>query len=241
MVGRKHSYSMSNETGTGQLFNRIASSYDCVNRLLSLRRDIVWRKRLANFLPEGQGLRVLDVGTGTGDALLALAAVKDRLSLCVGVDIAPRMLEKARAKFATVHHGGRLRFVQADAQHLTFAPASFDAALIAFGIRNVPDMRRALLEIRRVLRVGGRLLILEFSTPRCTAIRFLYLIYLRYIVPLVGGVISGDFPAYRYLQKSVERFPHGAAFCRILETAGFQNVAALPLTCGIVTLYQADK
>jgi len=222
------------------MFDRIAPSYDLLNRLLSLRRDVAWRRRLARLLPEGDGLRVLDLATGTGDVLLALLTARRPAARGVGLDPAAGMLERAASKLAARHLEHRAMLVRGDGARLAFRDASFDAVTIAFGIRNVADVPAVLAEMRRVLRPGGRALILEFSLPRQTAVRGAYLLYFRHVLPTLGGWFSGDAAAYRYLNRSVEAFPHGDAFCALMREAGFRAVRAHPLTFGIATIYQGE-
>lgn len=221
------------------MFNRIAGRYDCLNRLLSLRRDVAWRNALVRALPEGRALRVLDLATGTGDVLLAMAGRKDLRG--VGLDPATAMLAVGRKKLAQRGLSRRFPLIPGDALALPFAGASFDAVTIAFGIRNVPEVDTALGEMRRVLRPGGRLLVLEFSLPAFWGIRAPYLVYFRYILPRIGALLSGDGAAYRYLNRSVEAFPCGHAFCALLEAAGFTVSKVRTLSFGIATLYTAER
>ncbi|MCP4641417.1 MAG: bifunctional demethylmenaquinone methyltransferase/2-methoxy-6-polyprenyl-1,4-benzoquinol methylase UbiE [bacterium] len=222
-----------------RMFDRIAGRYDLLNRLLSFRRDEVWRDRLVRRLPETDDLRLLDLATGTGDVLLAAARRHgDRLRMGVGVDPAGNMLALAQRKFPA---SGRLYAVQGDGQAIPLPDDSADAVTIAFGIRNVADPAGGLREICRVLRPGGRALVLEFSMPSNRAFRAVYLAYFRHVLPRLGGAISGDTEAYTYLNRSVEAFPYGEAFCRMMTDAGFTRVEACPLTLGIATVYQGDK
>ncbi|MDQ1256202.1 MAG: demethylmenaquinone methyltransferase / 2-methoxy-6-polyprenyl,4-benzoquinol methylase [Candidatus Hydrogenedentes bacterium] len=223
---------------TAAMFDRIAPRYDLLNRLLSFRRDVAWRRRLAGALPEGGALRVLDLATGTGDVLLEVAHACPGMRLGVGLDPAGAMLERARPKIAD---HARLRLVRGDAMRIPAADSSFDAVTIAFGIRNVSGVETALAEMYRVLRPGGRVLILEFSLPGNVVLRAAYLLYFRHVLPRIGGLVSGDPAAYRYLNTSVETFPYGEAFCRLLRDAGFTEVRAFPLSGGIAALYRADK
>jgi demethylmenaquinone methyltransferase/2-methoxy-6-polyprenyl-1,4-benzoquinol methylase len=222
------------------MFDRIAGRYDFLNRLLSLRRDVAWRKALARALPDEQRLRILDVATGTGDVLLAMKRT-GRLAYGLGLDVSGNMLTIAQQKLGTNNGVPSAALMRGDAMAMPLADASFDVCTTAFGIRNVPDVAAALHEMRRVLRTGGRLLVLEFSLPANRVLRGLYLWYFRNILPLLGGLISGDSGAYRYLNETAEAFPHGAAFCERLEAAGFANVRAKPLTFGIATLYQGER
>lgn len=224
-----------------QLFDRIAARYDLLNRLLSLGRDVAWRKRLARHLPEGNGLRLLDVATGTADVLLFLDDASDAVRGGVGVDMSFGMLAQGRRKIRRRGVQDRFRLVRGDATVLPVRPERFDAATIAFGIRNLVDVAAGLREMHRALRPGGRVLVLEFSLPRNALVRRAYLAYFRHVLPRIGGLVSGDLAAYRYLNQTVESFPYGDAFCALMRDAGFVNVRALPYTLGIATLYLGDR
>ena len=225
---------------TWRMFDRIAPSYDLLNRLISFRRDVAWRNVVARHLPEGESLRLLDLATGTGDVLLTLHEKTRRIAVGHGLDMSAQMLYRGKVKLASARGAQQLALVRGDAGALCVASDQYDAATMAFGIRNVPDVPATLREIRRVLRPGGRALILEFSLPPNPIFRRVYLFYFRHVLPRIGGMVSGDYEAYRYLNESVEKFPHGNDFCRLMEDAGFNNVRAIPMTFGIVTLYRGD-
>ena len=223
-----------------RMFDRIAHRYDFLNHFLSLNRDKAWRKKLAAQLPEGDRLDVLDLATGTADQLLSLFA-SGRVATGTGVDPAEKMLEIGREKIAGRGLADKIKLVTGSAEKIPAADGSFDAVTISFGIRNVTDVPRALAEMHRILRPGGRALILEFSLPKNGFIRRGYLLYFRKILPRLGGLISGDRYAYRYLNETVETFPYGEAFCALMREAGFVDVAAKPLTFGVATIYRGDK
>ncbi|OQY28577.1 MAG: bifunctional demethylmenaquinone methyltransferase/2-methoxy-6-polyprenyl-1,4-benzoquinol methylase [Candidatus Cloacimonetes bacterium 4572_55] len=224
-----------------RMFDRIAPRYDLLNRLLSLRLDINWRRKAASFLPSGKNLRLLDIATGTGDQILAFFRKSDRIQDAVGIDLSEEMLNVAREKIHRHSLSQTVTLVKGDATRLSYADCRFDAVSISFGIRNVIDVPRALSEMRRVLQHGGRAIILEFSLPKNRIILLGHSIYLRYILPRLGALISGDQEAYRYLNRTVETFPYGKAFCKMMEQAGFSQVHAYPLTFGIVTIYCGDR
>ncbi len=228
-------------TDVWKMFDKIAHRYDLLNRLLSLRRDVAWRKRLATYLPDRSHQIVLDLATGTGDVLFSLFQTSKLVQAAVGMDMSPKMLQLGQRKAAQGGLGGRISFVRADAMCLPFADGSFDTVTISFGIRNVADVPKALAEMQRVLKPGGKALILEFSMPRSWLIRKLYPFYLQEIIPRLGGMISGDRYAYRYLNKTVETFPFGEQFCEMMKKAGFVGVKATPLTFGISTIYRGSK
>ena len=223
-----------------RMFDDISPRYDFLNHLLSLGLDISWRRRLATLLPKRKGQRILDVATGTADVLLALIK-NPNVQACFGVDMAEKMLAIARAKVARLGFEDRILLQHGDANQIPFNDNTFDAVTSAFGIRNMADPNQVLGEMRRVLNSGGRALILEFSLPGNKILRAAHLFYLRSVVPAIGGLISGHGAAYRYLNQTIERFSCGAAFCAIMEDAGFQNVSAHPLMGGIATIYCGEK
>ncbi len=228
-------------TEAWRMFDRIAHRYDLLNRLLSMRRDVAWRKQLSELLPLRNDLRVLDLATGTGDVLLALRADCARVRTGVGVDMAGKMLALGKQKFEDTGNATALRMVRGDATCLAIASERFDVVTISFGIRNVIDVDAALREMYRVLKSDGRALILEFALPANPIMRWGYLLYFRNILPRIGGIVSGDSYAYRYLNQTVETFPYGEAFCDHMRSAGFTNVRSYPLTFGIAMIYQGDK
>jgi demethylmenaquinone methyltransferase/2-methoxy-6-polyprenyl-1,4-benzoquinol methylase len=226
-----------------KMFNRIAPTYDALNRVLSAGVDRSWRRRLARELPsEPRQLRLLDLATGTGDQLLMLLEeAPDRFVSATGADPAAHMLVRAhRKKLPRCLGIPQPQWVEASADKLPFADDSQDVVTMSFGIRNVPDPLAALREIRRVLTPVGRVLILEFSLPGNALIRHSYLTYFRHVLPAIGGFFSGDRDAYRYLNTTVEDFPHGEAFCQLMTGAGFIDARAIPLTQGIASLYIAQ-
>ena len=224
-----------------KMFDRVAHRYDLLNRTLSFGRDVRWRRHLAQLLPPRNELEVLDLATGTGDLLLSLYTDSGRVVSGVGLDMAGRMLEIARAKVRDRGLSDRLALIRADASTIPFMSASFDAVTIAFGIRNVVDVPQALSEMHRVLKPGGRCLILEFSLPRNRIIRAAYLFYFRYLLPRIGAIVSGDNYAYSYLNETVETFPYGQQFCDLMEDAGFEAVRGHTLTFGVATIYEGTK
>lgn len=228
-------------TDAWRMFDRIAHRYDLLNRLLSFRQDVAWRKLLVKLLPDRPSLHILDLATGTGDVLLSLCRGRKTIERAVGIDMAGKMLAIGKDKIAAEGLSGKATMVRGDATRLGVEDAMFDAVTIAFGIRNVIDVDAGLREMHRILKPGGRALVLEFSLPGNALFRALYLFYFRNVLPRVGGLISGDHAAYRYLNTTVETFPYGEAFCAMMRSAGFRDVKAHPLTMGIATVYQGDK
>jgi len=229
------------ESESWKMFDRIAYRYDLLNRLLSFRQDVLWRKRMCKELPPGDDLNVLDLATGTGDVLLGLYKQSGRIKTGIGLDKSGGMLSYGHEKLKQKNSNNDLSLMRGDAMSIGTQSNTFNATTIAFGIRNVPDVPRALREMYRVLKPGGRTLILEFSLPANWVIRTGYLQYFRHVLPRIGGIVSGDAQAYRYLNETVEQFPYGEAFSSMMRDAGFQQVKAFPLTFGIATLYLGDK
>lgn len=228
------------ETGeVPAMFDRIAGHYDPLNRLLSMRRDVAWRRRLLRGIAEGDSCRLLDVATGTGDVLIEWRRTRPGAA-AVGIDASLGMLTVARAKLGRAEVKGCL-LAQGDALGLPLPSDTFDAATMAFGIRNVGDVPAALRELLRVLKPGGRARVMEFSLPGNPVLRWAYLFYLRHVMPTLGGALSGEPGAYRYLNRSIEAFPRGDAFCALMRDAGFDGVKAAPLTFEIVSLYEGTK
>ncbi len=218
------------------MFGRIASRYDLANRLLSGGRDVAWRRQLVAAATAGAPRDLLDLATGSGDVAFALgrAAPEARIT---GADFCRPMLEEAERKKKALGGGAQVVFQPADALALPFPSGSFDVVTIAFGLRNLADRARGLAEMRRVLRPGGRLLVLEFSQPYAW-FRPLYLLYLRRILPVLAGRVTGDRAAYVYLNESIEIFPDRPALAAEIAAAGFQGVGAQALTFGIVALHE---
>ena len=224
-----------------QMFNRIAGRYDLLNHLLSFGQDIRWRKKVVDVLPGGADLHILDLATGTGDQLIYLVSQTDKIKQAVGIDLAVDMINIGKKKIKKSGLHALISLEEGDAEHIGYDTNLFDLTTITFGIRNVTNVSRVLSEMYRVLKTGGRTVILEFSLPENIWLQKIYLFYFRYILPLAGGIISGDNDAYRYLNKTVETFPYGEEFCALIRSAGFQNVKSISLTFGIATLYYGDK
>ncbi len=223
-----------------RMFDRISHRYDLLNRLLSLGIDSYWRKRLVGRLPRVNPLKLLDLATGTADVALT-ASGKRKDCFVVGVDKSEEMLKLAGTKIESKRGQGTVTIARGDGLSIPLVSGSVDAVTIAFGIRNMPDTTACLKEMLRLLRPNGKALVLEFSLPQNPILRKLHLFYLRTIVPGIGRLISGDDFAYRYLNKTVETYLHGKEFCLLMEEAGFLQVRAIPLTFGIVTIYEGTK
>ena len=213
------------------MFGAIAHRYDLANHLLSCGADFYWRRRAAKIVGNWRPHRIVDLATGTGDLALAIAKELPDAEI-IGVDFSEQMLAIASAK-------GLRRTVLADAMQLPFDKESFDCVTIGFGLRNLPDFRGAIQQMRRVLRPGGHLLVLEFSLPQLSVLRKTYRLYLHHVLPFVGSVLTGEGSAYEYLGDSIEQFPHDAAMLGLLTENGFSEPRAEPLSGGIVSIYKA--
>lgn len=223
------------------MFDRIAPTYDVLNHLLSLGRDYSWRRRAVRSLAKHGPARVVDLGTGTGDLLIALLRECPSVVEAVGLDVSEEMLRIGRQKVARHGLSERVRFVRDDALRSALSPDSFDAVTMGFGIRNTPDVPGTLQEIYRLLKRGGTAVVLEFSLPSNAVVRRCYLAYLRRVVPLIGALVSRDKGAYRYLNTSIEGFHRPAAFCSLMEQTGFSQVSAQRLTWGVASVYTGAK
>lgn len=224
-----------------RMFDRIAGRYDLLNRLLSMRRDVAWRKKVGRLLPDKKSITLLDLATGTGDLILSLMNQNNCIDSGVGLDMSSGMLDIAQKKINSSDLKNKLTLVRSDASSIPFAGRSFDAVTIAFGIRNVIDVNVALKEMHRVLKPGGKVLILEFSLPPNRLIRSAYMFYFRHILPRIGSVISGDSQAYRYLNQTVETFPCGDDFLALMKQVNFDSVICHPQTLGIASIYEGVK
>ena len=222
-------------------FNQIAKTYDLLNRLTSFGIDTMWRKALAKSLPTNGPLEVLDLATGTGDVAIELIQSCWQVKQVVGVDPAIEMVREGKRKVKALGLENELHLEVGNALNIPFADASFDVVTMAFGIRNVPDVPKALGEIYRVLRPGGRALILELSLPSNRLIRSGFLFYFRHVLPFIGGLISGEKKAYVYLNQSVEAFPHGKNFLALMAPAGFKELKCQTLSAGVASIYGGVK
>jgi len=221
-------------------FDEIAGSYDVVNRLISFGVDRGWRKRLISYIPDDGGLRVLDLATGTGDVAIEAVKTKSNIACAVGVDLSEKMMEIGKSKAEAVGAGDKVVFEKGDLLDLPFGDESFDCVTIAFGLRNAADTGKCIGEISRVLKAGGKALVLEFSLPGNFLFRAGYLFYFKYILPIVGGVISGNMKAYRYLNSTVVGFASPEEVGAMMAEAGL-GVEIESLSLGIVTVYVATK
>ena len=228
--------------GSGAMFDRIAARYDLLNRLNSLGFDQAWRRATAGALAPvaatDRPLRVLDVASGTGDLAIAIAR-RFPSAVVSGVDTSTAMTVVGREKVKRAGFSDRITLGSGDAQELGFPDRSFDAAAIAFGIRNVPDRVRALREMARVTRPGGRVAVLELSEPTSGPLAVLARFHIRILVPLIGALLAGG-AEYRYLRRSIRAFPPPDEFARTMSGAGLEPVEMRPLTFGVCNLFLAN-
>ncbi len=222
-----------------RMFNSISNRYDFLNHFLSLGIDILWRRKAIKLLKELKPKTILDIATGTGD--LAIEALSLKPEKVVGVDISEGMLEVGRRKMQEKKLDHIIQLTLGDSENLPFADNYFDAAIVAFGVRNFENLERGLGEMLRVVRPGGRIVILEMSKPSKFPMKQLYKVYFTAILPVIGRWISRDQAAYSYLPESVQAFPDGDRLVKILADTGYKNPQCNPLTFGISTLYWGSK
>ena len=220
------------------MFNNIAENYDFLNHSLSFGMDNVWRKRAILEINKN-AKAILDVATGTAD--FAIIAAKHTKAQITGIDISQGMLNIGAKKITKEKLSHRISLKKADSEDIPFKNNSFDAITAGFGIRNFDDLRKGLKEIKRVLRVGGTIAILEPSTPKYFPLKQLYKLYFHHLLPKIGSWISNDKDAYKYLPESVDAFPSGENFINLLKETGFKECKYFPLSLGIVSLYIAIK
>lgn len=228
-------------SGVAEMFDHIVPTYDLLNHLLSLGQDHFWRRRAAEMLDRKAELRVADLATGTGDLLIALLRRRPGMARAAGVDISERMLARCREKLRKHGLDDRIDLWRADASTTPFPDGTFDVVTMAFGIRNTSDAGTTLKEIRRILRPGGIALILEFSLPTNRILKWCHLKYLRFAVPFLGALVSGDHRAYRYLDESIERFCRSEDLTGLMGRTGFREVSVVPLTFGVASIYRGMK
>jgi demethylmenaquinone methyltransferase/2-methoxy-6-polyprenyl-1,4-benzoquinol methylase len=222
-----------------RMFDNISSKYDLLNHVLSLGIDIIWRKKAIRMLKMDQPKVILDIATGTGDfAIEALALNPDKV---IGVDISEGMLEMGREKMIKKGLDTKIELKSGDSEQLPFDDNMFDAIIVAFGVRNFEHLEKGLGDMFRVLKPGGKAVILEFSKPKAFPFKQIYQFYFNWILPKIGKLISKDHSAYTYLPESVQAFPDGDKFTAILDKLGYKNTACKTLTLGISSIYVGTK
>ncbi len=218
-----------------RIFNTVTPHYDLLNRLMSARRDVRWRRFTMKRIPKDARL-VLDVATGTGD--LAIEIAGNLTAQVVGADFVPKMMEVAKEKTSKQDLSQRISYVAADANTLPFPSRVFDVATMAFGLRNIPNPKTALAEMARVVKSGGKVMVLEMTFPRNMKLRWFFQWYLNNVIPLVGRIISGDAGAYTYLPDSIQHFLHPDELTALYKEVGLVSVKAFPLTFGLTYLHE---
>ncbi|MFT5641342.1 MAG: demethylmenaquinone methyltransferase/2-methoxy-6-polyprenyl-1,4-benzoquinol methylase [Cyclobacteriaceae bacterium] len=220
------------------MFDNISENYDFLNHFLSAGIDIIWRKKAIKLLKQDQPKLILDIATGTGDfAIEALSLNPDKI---IGVDISEGMLAVGRKKMIKKNIKN-IEMVSGDSEGLQFEDNKFDAVIVAFGVRNFEHLEKGLEDMFRVLKPGGKAVILEFSKPSKFPMKQLYNFYFKYILPVIGKIISKDNSAYTYLPESVQQFPDGSSFINILNKTGFKQTQCKALTFGISSIYTGVK
>ena len=223
-----------------EMFNDIAGRYDFLNRFLSGGIDTLWRRKALNQLKEVRPTAILDVATGTGDmAILATRFFKH--TKVVGIDISNGMLDIGRKKVEKARLEDEIQLLNGDSEAIRFENNSFDAVTVAFGVRNFQHLQQGLAEIRRVLKPGGKLVVLEFSRPTYPVVHSVYRFYMKYITPNVGKLFSKNRHAYEYLDESIKKFPEGKNFIAILDNLGYKKTYSKSLSLGICSIYCGTK
>lgn len=229
----------SKKAQVAEMFDNISPRYDFLNHFLSLGIDILWRKKAVKELKAVKPKYILDIATGTGDfAIEALSLHPEKI---IGVDISEGMLSFGREKLTRKKLNDKIELRMGDSEKLLFDDNTFDAVIVAFGVRNFENLEKGLRDMLRVLKPGGKVVVLEFSKPTKFPMKQLYNFYFKYILPIIGRLISKDRAAYTYLPESVKAFPDGPLFIDILERVGFKETLCKPLTFGISSIYTGIK
>ncbi|MFT3683158.1 MAG: bifunctional demethylmenaquinone methyltransferase/2-methoxy-6-polyprenyl-1,4-benzoquinol methylase UbiE [Ferruginibacter sp.] len=235
-----NSSALSKKEQVADMFDDIAFQYDFLNRFLSAGIDIQWRKKAIKQLRDINPKKILDVATGTGDVAIMSCSILHPESI-IGIDISEGMLKLGRKKIEKQGLDNVINLVKGDSETINFADNSFDAVTVAFGVRNFQQLEKGLSEIRRVLRPGGKLVVLEFSKPKAPVMKQLYSVYMAAVAPTVGRIFSKNRNAYKYLDESIKKFPEGKNFTTILDNLGYKNTQCKPLSLGICSIYCGEK
>lgn len=222
------------------MFNKIAGRYDAMNRVLSARTDIGWRKKAIRVLSEDRPKHILDVATGTADMAILACRMLDPDKI-TGIDISEGMLELGVKKIEKEGLGDKIALFKGDSSAINFPPNTFDAVMVAFGVRNFENLETGLSEMLRVLRPGGKLVVLEFSKPKQKAVKFFYNLYMRVVAPQVARWFKQNKEAYLYLNESANAFPDRHSFTNILKQTGYIDTRFKPLSSGICCIYSGKK
>ena len=222
------------------MFDRIAPYYDLLNRLLTLRIDVLWRNKAISKLKNFKTDKILDVATGTADLAITMAKSLNTTKV-IGLDISPNMLAIGDKKIASKNLNDKINLILGDSEKLNFEDKSFDLTTSSFGARNFENLSKGLSDMYRVTKDGGKIMVLEFSRPRVFPIKNLFNIYFKYVLPVIGRITSKDPRAYQYLYESVQAFPDYERFIQVLQDVGYKKGEFHPLTFGICTIYIAEK
>lgn len=221
------------------MFDNISARYDFLNHLLSLGIDKGWRRKVVRIVSGTNPTKVLDIATGTADLAIALSKIEN--THITGVDISAGMLEVGGEKIDKKGLSERIALQLGDSEQLPFEDNSFDAITVAFGVRNFENLEAGLKEMLRVVKPGGKVVVLEFSQPTGFPFKQIYRFYFKFILPTIGRLVSKDQSAYTYLPESVDAFPYGQRFLDILAKLGYSKAVAKPVTFGVATIYTATK
>lgn len=222
------------------MFDTIAHRYDFLNRFLSAGIDIRWRKKALAQLVGLQPKMILDVATGTADMAIMASNILDPVKV-IGIDISEGMLEIGRKKAGKLGLEKSVELVAGDSETINFGDHSFDAVTVAFGVRNFQHLEKGLTEIKRVLKPGGKLVVLEFSRPHAPGVKQFYNMFMKWVAPGIGKLFSKNRSAYKYLDESIKKFPEGKQFTDILDNLGYSNTYCKPLSLGICSIYCGEK
>jgi demethylmenaquinone methyltransferase / 2-methoxy-6-polyprenyl-1,4-benzoquinol methylase len=230
----------SKKTQVAGMFDSIAHRYDFLNRFLSAGIDIRWRKKAIAYLKDIAPNKILDVATGTADVAIMTQKILHPQQI-IGIDISDGMLDIGRQKIKKEGFEKTITLYNGDSAAIQYADNSFDAVTVSFGVRNFEFLEKGLAEILRVIRPGGKLVVLEFSKPKNIFVKSFYNLYMKVISPNIGKLFSKNKQAYAYLDASIQAFPEGQAFVNILQQVGYNNIINKPLSLGICSIYCATK
>ena len=222
------------------MFDDIAPRYDFLNRFLSGGLDIRWRKKALGYLKDLQPKKILDVATGTADVAIMASGLLKPTSI-TGIDISEGMLDIGRKKINKLGLQNTIELLKGDSETINFNDHTFDAVTVAFGVRNFQNLEKGMSEILRVLKPGGKLVVLEFSKPKILLVKSFYNLYMKTVTPNMGKLFSKNRGAYEYLDESIRKFPEGQEFVNILDKLGYINTHYKPLSLGICSIYCAEK
>ena len=230
---------LSKKEQIAEMFDTISGNYDRLNRIISFGIDIKWRKKVLQIVTQSNPNTILDIATGTGD--LAILMAQTNAGKIIGLDISAGMLELGKKKILDKNLSSRIEMVLADSENMPFEDNYFDAITVAFGVRNFQNLDKGLKEMFRVLKPGGKLVVLEFSKADAGILSALFNFYMNKVTPAIGKLFAKNKDAYQYLNDSVQAFPEGQTFLNIMHDAGFTQTYLIKLSLGICTIYCGSK